>query len=197
MQKQSVPLKLKETAIVQTGLEKQIIKESSNVLISPYSCKIQKKPKKNYTILKKEFKIAKAKFTNQSKLNKLIKEINKPNLNKNFYKTNYKKRIYTWKIKKSSYSNEKTIETKNVLVKDKQWIKKGEIILDTNSTENGKICIGKNLLIGYIIWDGYNYEDAITINESLVENHILTSLHIKKYKTFIIKSEEVTVRKEI
>ncbi len=61
-------------------------------------------------------------------------------------------------------------------------MEKGEVIADGPSTENGEIALGKNLLIGFMTWEGYNYEDAIILNERLIMEDVLTSIHIEKYE---------------
>ena len=61
-------------------------------------------------------------------------------------------------------------------------VKKGDIIADGPSTNNGEIALGRNILIGFMTWEGYNYEDAMLINEKLVRDDILTSIHIEEYE---------------
>ena len=68
-----------------------------------------------------------------------------------------------------------------VLVGDE--IKKGQIIADGPSTDKGDMAIGKNLLVGFMTWEGYNYEDAMMINEKLVMDDVLTSIHIEEYES--------------
>ncbi len=61
-------------------------------------------------------------------------------------------------------------------------MKKGDIIADGPSTNNGEIALGRNILIGFMTWEGYNYEDAMLINAKLVRDDILTSIHIEEYE---------------
>ena len=58
----------------------------------------------------------------------------------------------------------------------------GEVIADGPSTDMGEVALGKNLLIGFMTWEGYNYEDAIILNERLIMEDALTSLHIEEYE---------------
>ena len=64
-----------------------------------------------------------------------------------------------------------------------EHVNKGEVIADGPSTELGEIALGKNLLIGFMTWEGYNYEDAIILNEKLIMDDVLTSLHIVEYES--------------
>ncbi|MFO7886825.1 MAG: DNA-directed RNA polymerase subunit beta [Eubacteriales bacterium] len=80
-------------------------------------------------------------------------------------------------------SNQGTCLNQKPLVKKGDKVKKGEIIADGASTSQGEIALGKNLLVGFMTWEGYNFEDAILINENLVKDDSLTSLHIEEYES--------------
>lgn len=62
------------------------------------------------------------------------------------------------------------------------WIK-GEPIVDGPSTDQGEVALGRNLLIGFMTWEGYNFEDAILLNERLIMEDVLTSIHIEEYES--------------
>ena len=62
-------------------------------------------------------------------------------------------------------------------------MKKGAVIADGASTKDGEIALGKNILIGFMTWEGYNYEDAVLISEQLVRDDVYTSLHIEEHET--------------
>ncbi len=79
-------------------------------------------------------------------------------------------------------SNQSTCINQKPIVSIGEKIKKGDIIADGPSTSNGEIALGKNILIGFMTWEGYNYEDAILINERLVKEDIYTSIHIEEYE---------------
>ena len=64
-----------------------------------------------------------------------------------------------------------------------QRVKKGEVLADGPATENGEVALGKNALIGFMTWEGYNYEDAVLINEKIVRDDVYTSVHIEEYDT--------------
>ncbi len=78
-------------------------------------------------------------------------------------------------------SNAGTCIMQKPIVQKGEKIKKGEVIADGPSTQNGEMALGKNLLIGFMTWEGYNYEDAILISEDLVKDDVLTSIHIEDY----------------
>ena len=59
----------------------------------------------------------------------------------------------------------------------------GEVIADGPATDQGEIALGKNILMGFMTWEGYNYEDAILLNERLVKEDVFTSIHIEEYET--------------
>ena len=79
-------------------------------------------------------------------------------------------------------SNQGTCINQRPVVDIGQKVKKGEVIADGPSTCNGEISLGKNALIGFMTWEGYNYEDAILINEKVVRDDVFTSIHIEEYE---------------
>ena len=91
--------------------------------------------------------------------------------------------IRKYNILKFTRSNQGTCINQRPVVTEGDFVKKGEIIADGPSTENGEIGLGKNILIGFMTWEGYNYEDAILLNEKLVKEDTLTSIHIEEYET--------------
>ena len=78
-------------------------------------------------------------------------------------------------------SNQGTCINQRPIVFKDQEVKKGDVIADGPSTDNGEIALGKNVLIGFMTWEGYNYEDAVLINERLVREDVYTSIHIEEY----------------
>lgn len=91
--------------------------------------------------------------------------------------------IDSYKILKFIRSNQGTCINQRPIINQGDKIKKGQIIADGPSTENGEIALGKNLLIGFMTWEGYNFEDAVLLNEDLVMNDVLTSIHIEEYES--------------
>ncbi|PKL33876.1 MAG: DNA-directed RNA polymerase subunit beta, partial [Planctomycetes bacterium HGW-Planctomycetes-2] len=78
--------------------------------------------------------------------------------------------------------NERTCLNQKPRVKPGQRVKKSEVIADGASTENGEIALGRNILIGFMTWEGYNYEDAVLISEKLVKDDVFTSIHIEEHE---------------
>ena len=78
--------------------------------------------------------------------------------------------------------NQGTCFNQKPIVNVNERVHKGQIIADGPSTENGELALGKNVLVGFMTWEGYNYEDAILINEKLVKEDIFTSIHIEEYE---------------
>lgn len=87
-----------------------------------------------------------------------------------------------YKLSKYVRSNQGTCINQRPLVKIGDEVKQGDIIADGPSTDNGELALGKNVLIGFMTWEGYNYEDAILINERLVREDVYTSIHIEEYE---------------
>ena len=87
-----------------------------------------------------------------------------------------------YKLLKFKRSNQGTCINQRPIVFNGEHVEAGEVIADGPSTENGEVALGKNLLIGFMTWEGYNYEDAIILNERLIMEDVLTSIHIEKYE---------------
>ena len=78
-------------------------------------------------------------------------------------------------------SNQGTCVNQRPIVKEGSRVIKGQVIADGPATANGEISLGKNALIGFMTWEGYNYEDAVLLNEKLVRDDVYTSIHIEEY----------------
>ncbi|MBE6879145.1 MAG: DNA-directed RNA polymerase subunit beta [Ruminococcaceae bacterium] len=79
-------------------------------------------------------------------------------------------------------SNQGTCINQRPIVSEGQIVEKGQVIADGPSTDQGEISLGKNVLVGYMTWEGYNYEDAILINERVVSGDVFSSIHIEEYE---------------
>jgi DNA-directed RNA polymerase subunit beta len=79
-------------------------------------------------------------------------------------------------------SNQSTCINQRPIVKEGQKVKKGDILADGPSTDNGELALGANLLVAFMSWEGYNFEDAIILSERLVKDDILSSIHIEEYE---------------
>ncbi len=89
----------------------------------------------------------------------------------------------TYKLLKFKRQNQSTCFNQRPLVRKGQRVEEGEAISDGPSTDNGELSLGKNALIGFMTWEGYNYEDAVLLSERLVAEDVYTSLHIEEYET--------------
>ena len=87
-----------------------------------------------------------------------------------------------YKLVKYQRSNQGTCINQRPLVKVGEKVEAGDILADGPSTDNGELALGKNVLIGFMCWEGYNYEDAVLINERLVREDVYTSIHIEEYE---------------
>ena len=90
---------------------------------------------------------------------------------------------HEYELVKMLRSNQGTcINQRPIVVKGEQ-VKTGDVLADGPATANGEVSLGKNMLIGFMTWEGYNYEDAVLINEKLVRDDLFTSIHIEEYET--------------
>ena len=92
---------------------------------------------------------------------------------------NYTKEVYP--LRKFKRTNQGTCFNQRPIVRKGQQIKAGQVIADGPATSRGEVALGKNALIGFMTWEGYNYEDAVLLNERLVREDVYTSLHIEEY----------------
>ena len=147
MQRQAVPLMKTESAIVATGIEAAIARDSGVMVHA------------------KKAGVAVAVSSDLIKIQEdsgLISE---------------------YKLKKFERSNQGTCLNQRPIINTGDRVEEGEIIADGPATNNGELALGKNILIGYMEWEGYNYEDAILISEKLVQDDVFTSIHIEEHET--------------
>ena len=90
--------------------------------------------------------------------------------------------LVTYNIIKFLRSNQGTCINQRPIVAKGERVKVGDVLADGAATQNGEIALGKNALIGFMTWEGYNYEDAVLINEKMVRNDVYTSIHIEEYE---------------
>ncbi|MCR5740993.1 MAG: DNA-directed RNA polymerase subunit beta [Gammaproteobacteria bacterium] len=100
-------------------------------------------------------------------------------------------RIY--ELNKFIRSNQGTCVNQTPIVDMGERVEKGDILADGPSMDQGELALGRNVLIGFMTWEGYNYEDAVVMNENLVKNDVYTSIHIERYE---IQSRDTKLGKE-
>jgi len=104
--------------------------------------------------------------------------------------------VKTYELQKFQRSNHETCINQKPVVKVGQKVKKGEVLADGPATQNGELALGRNILIGFMTWEGYNYEDAVLISDELVKDDVFTSIHICTYdteaRTTKLGDEEIT-----
>ncbi len=154
MQRQSVPLLRPEAPIVGTGMEAVVARDSRTSLFSPVSGVIESVDGKEVVIRTKEIPedLAVSAEQNQLKI----------------------------PLMKYSRTNQDTCMNQRPVVKAKQKVKKGDLLADGPSTDSGVLALGRNILVAFMPWRGYNFEDAIVISESVVKNDTFTSVHISE-----------------
>jgi len=159
MMRQSVPLLRPESPIVGTGMEDRVAIDSRSVIVANENGVVDSVDATGIT----------------------IKVIGQPDELELVTHENYKH----YSLKKMLRTNQNTCINQSPLVYPGQKIKKGDVIADGHSTKDGKLALGRNLRVAFMPWRGYNFEDAIVINESLVKNDVLTSIHMKEYEVEI------------
>ncbi len=147
MQRQAVPLMKTESAIVATGIEGAIARDSG-VMVRAKNAGVAVGVSSDLIKIQEE--------------NGLICE---------------------YPLKKFERSNQGTCLNQHPIINTGDRVEAGEIIADGPATNNGELALGKNILIGYMEWEGYNYEDAILISEKLVQDDVFTSIHIEEHET--------------
>jgi len=154
MMRQSVPLISPEAPIVGTGMETVIARDSRTSLFSPVSGVVDRVDGKEVVIRTKE-----------------IPEDLAVSAEQNLLKIS---------LIKYSRTNQDTCMNQRPVVKERQKVKKGDLLADGPSTDSGELALGRNILVAFMPWRGYNFEDAIVISEKLVKNDTFTSVHISE-----------------
>jgi DNA-directed RNA polymerase beta subunit len=191
MQRQAVPLMIQEKPFVGTGLEIQAARDSSSLLIAPSSGQISYVDAKNLSL--KIFKSSQRSVTKSLRgllyqfVTPRIGTTTRPPIKKvqgsrgirngglNFRNLKFDLSFYL-------RSNQGTMIRQRPSVQMGEWVEKGELLADGSATKDGEIALGKNVLLAYMPWEGYNFEDAIVINERLVSEDIYSSIHIDRYE---------------
>lgn len=161
MQRQAVPLLIPEAPIVATGVEHKCAVDST-VVVSALDDGVVEYVSSTHI---------KIKYDNPDKIESDLQDV-----------IIDESGIYDHVLTKFARSNQGTCTTQRPLVAKGDRVSKDEIIADGPSTCEGEISLGKNILVGFMTWEGYNYEDAILINERLAIDDVFTSIHIEEHE---------------
>ena len=155
MMRQAVPLIHSEAPIVGTGIEKQVCEDSRTMIVAEGDGVIEYV---DATVIKINY--------DRTEDEEFV---------------SFEPSVKEYKIPKFRRTNQNmTIDLRPICEKG-QRVKKGDILTEGYATENGELALGRNLLVAYMPWKGYNYEDAIVLNERMVREDILTSVHVDEY----------------
>ena len=105
-----------------------------------------------------------------------------------FQKTRLQQTVYP--LDKISRSNQDTYLLHRPVVQPGQWVEKGDVLADNSSSYQGDLAIGKNLLVGYTPWEGYNFEDAVLLSDRVVSQELFSSLHVERYEVEVRDTPE-------
>src|SRR5215207_6434029 len=159
MQRQGVPLLVSESPVVGTGMEGKVARDSKAVVLAEGSGKVASVTADMIIITKD------GEYPNQKKL-----------------KHDPDNEIYVYDLRKFMRSNAGTCINQKPIVKRGQSIKKGQVIADGPNTEAGELALGRNVLVAFMPWNGYNFEDAIVISQRVSKQDIYTSIHIEEFE---------------
>jgi DNA-directed RNA polymerase subunit beta len=160
MQRQAVPLLVTEAPLVATGLEERVARDSRAVIVAEDGGKVAS-VNGNLIIITEDGKMPEGK----KKL-----------------KHDPARGMHVYQVRKFMRSNAATCINQKILVKKGETIKKGQVIADGPCTQGGELALGRNVLVAFMPWNGYNFEDAILISERIVKDDIFTSIHIEEFE---------------
>jgi len=160
MQRQGVPLLISDAPIIGTGMEGRVARDSRAVIVSESNGKIASVDALRIIV------------TKDGELPEGKKKI----------KDDPENGVHVYDLRKFMRSNSSTCINQKPIVKKGQVIKKGDVLADGPNTENGELALGRNVLVAFMPWNGYNFEDAIMISERVVKEDVYTSIHIDEFE---------------
>jgi len=155
MQRQAVPLMNPEAPFVGTGMEHVAARDSGAAVVSKYKGRVEHVEAR------------------QIKVRRIVEEGGKE----------IETDLDVYKLAKFARSNSGTCYNQRPIVEAGDIVTKGEILADGPSMELGEMALGRNVVVGFMTWDGYNYEDAVIMSERLVKDDVYTSIHIEEYES--------------
>jgi DNA-directed RNA polymerase subunit beta len=160
MQRQGVPLIVSEAPLVGTGMESKVARDSRAVVVAEASGKVASVTAEQIIV------------TKDGEMPEGRKKI----------KTDPEHHIYVYELRKYMRSNAGTCVNQRPIVKKGQHVSKGQVIADGPNTDHGELALGRNVLVAFMPWNGYNFEDAIMISRRVVKEDIYTSIHIDEFE---------------
>src|SRR5271169_3847381 len=160
MQRQAVPLLVTEAPLVATGLEDRVARDSRAVMVAEESGKVASVTGNQIIV------------TEDGKLPEGKKKI----------KHDPEHGLWVYQVRKFMRSNAATCINQKIVVKKGESVKKGQVIADGPCTQGGELALGRNILVAFMPWNGYNFEDAILISERIVKDDVFTSIHIDDFE---------------
>ncbi|HJB79336.1 MAG TPA: DNA-directed RNA polymerase subunit beta [Candidatus Nosocomiicoccus stercorigallinarum] len=158
MQRQAVPLLIPDSPYVGTGMEHVTAKDSGAAVVSRYKGVVEHVEAREVHVRRYVDKNGDGNYTETSEVDK-------------------------YNLVKFERSNAGTCYTQRPIVSVGEEVEKGEILADGPSMDNGEMALGQNLVVGFMMWDGYNYEDAVIMSERMVKDDVYTSIHIEEYES--------------
>ncbi|MDG0810965.1 DNA-directed RNA polymerase subunit beta [Cohnella rhizosphaerae] len=155
MQRQAVPLLVPDSPYVGTGMEHKAAKDSGVCVVSKYDGVIER-------VTANEIWLRRIELLDG-------KEV--------------KGDVIKYKLQKFMRSNQGTCINQRPICRKGDIVKKGDILADGPSTDTGELALGRNVVVAFMTWEGYNYEDAILLSEKLVREDVYTSIHIEEYES--------------
>ncbi len=152
MQRQAVPLLKPERPLVGTGLEAQAARDSGMVIVSRTDGEVS--------------------YVDATKIRVRVGTV----------ETGFHTQEIEYPLSKYQRSNQDTCLNQRPLIQKGDLVGAGQVLADGSSTEGGELALGQNIMVAYMPWEGYNYEDAILISEKLVQEDTYTSIHVEKYE---------------
>ncbi|MEI6757653.1 MAG: DNA-directed RNA polymerase subunit beta [Chlorobium sp.] len=160
MQRQAVPLLTSEAPVVGTGMEAKVARDSRSVILAEGTGVVEDV---TAAYIQVRYDID---TDNDVRLSLLDPD----------------EGLKTYKLIKFKRSNQDTCISQKPLVRIGQRVEKGSVLADSSSTDNGELALGKNVLVAFMPWRGYNFEDAIILSERLVYDDVFTSIHVHEFE---------------
>ncbi|WP_298768536.1 DNA-directed RNA polymerase subunit beta [uncultured Fibrobacter sp.] len=167
MQRQAVPLLRAEAPIVGTGLERRAALDSGTVVRAKHDGKVTFVDARNITVQRGN--MVDGNFVPLTGLGEDFEFLGKDPIDE-------------YVLRKFERSNQDSCINQKPIVDVGDFVKAGDVLADGVSTDHGELALGKNILIGFLPWNGYNYEDAVIISEELAIKDAFTSIHIEEYE---------------